>query len=52
MFSWLHPFLAVVLITCMHNFMTRLADGLGVNVDDKFVKAIDSWVTGPLDNGL
>jgi alkylhydroperoxidase family enzyme len=39
--------LAVVLITCMYNFMTRLADGLGVSVDDKYLKAIDSWVTGP-----
>ncbi len=40
--------LAVVLITCNFNFMTRLADGLGVEVDphtqryaDKFMRPAD-----------
>ena len=38
---------SVCLITCNFNFMTRLADGLGVQVDDGRQEAIERWLTGP-----
>ena len=39
--------LSVVLITCNFNFMTRLADGLGVEVDDGRQEAAERWLKGP-----
>ena len=39
--------LSTVLITCTFNFMTRLADGLGVDVTDERQKMVESWVAGP-----
>ena len=39
--------LSVVLITCNFNFMTRLADGLGVEFPDNGQKSIEGWLTGP-----
>ena len=39
--------LSVVLITCVFNFMTRLADGLGVELDARRQEAIEAWLTGP-----
>ena len=39
--------LSVVLITCLFNFMTRLADGLGVEFPARNQKAIERWLTGP-----
>ena len=39
--------LSVVLITCNFNFMTRLADGLGVKVDDGRQEAVERWLSGP-----
>ncbi len=39
--------LSVVLITCLFNFMTRLAEGLGVEVPPERQKAIEQWLTGP-----
>ena len=39
--------LAVVLIACMFNFMTRLADGLGVEVSPRTQDFIAQWLTGP-----
>ena len=39
--------LSVVGITCLFNFMNRLADGLGVDIDADRQKAMDRWVTGP-----
>ena len=39
--------LSVCLITCNFNFMTRLADGLGVQLDDGRQEAIERWLTGP-----
>ena len=38
--------LAVVLITCVFNFMTRLADGLGVEVPPGRQEAHERWLTG------
>ena len=39
--------LSVVLITCVFNFMTRLADGLGVEFPQRMQKAIEGWLTSP-----
>ena len=39
--------LSTVLITCNFNFMTRLADGLGVEVPDSHQKYVEGWLTGP-----
>ncbi|MCH7712898.1 MAG: hypothetical protein IIC99_04665 [Chloroflexi bacterium] len=38
--------LSVVLITCVFNFMTRLADGLGVEVPPGRQEAHERWLTG------
>ena len=39
--------LSVVLITCVFNFMTRLADGLGVEFPQPRQEAIRGWLKGP-----
>ena len=39
--------LSVVLITCHFNFMTRLADGLGVELDKGMEEWVMGWLTGP-----
>ena len=39
--------LSVVGITCLFNFMNRLADGLGVDIGAQRQEAMDRWVTGP-----
>ena len=39
--------LSVVLITCVFNFMTRLADGLGVEFSSERQRNIESWLSGP-----
>ncbi|MCH7653336.1 MAG: hypothetical protein IIB14_06620 [Chloroflexi bacterium] len=39
--------LSVVLITCNFNFMTRLADGLGVDIPDAHQKSVEGWIKGP-----
>ena len=39
--------LSVVLITCTFNLMTRLADGLGVQVPEGRQEAHERWLTGP-----
>ena len=38
--------LSVVLITCVFNFMTRLADGLNVEVPEERRQAHERWLTG------
>ena len=40
--------LSVVLITCNFNFMTRLADALGVQVDEGRQEAAERWLKGPV----
>ena len=42
-----HEVLSIVLITCLVNFMNRLADCLGVDVPPGYQKAMESWLTGP-----
>ena len=39
--------LSVVLITCNFNFMTRLADGLGVEPAAGRQEALEQWLIGP-----
>ena len=39
--------LSTVLITCVFNFMTRLADGLGVEFPAENQEGIEAWLTGP-----
>lgn len=39
--------LSIVLLTCLFNFMNRLADGLGVDVPAEYQKAAERWLTGP-----
>ena len=39
--------LSVVGITCLFNFMNRLADGLGVDIEAERQQAMNGWVTGP-----
>ena len=39
--------LSVVLITCLYNFATRVAQGLGVEFPHKDHEAIEEWLTGP-----
>ncbi len=40
--------LSTVLITCNFNFMTRLADGLGVELDAGKQETAEGWLTGPV----
>ncbi len=37
--------LSTVLITCVFNFMTRLADGLGVELQENRVEAAKRWMS-------
>ena len=37
--------LSTVLITCVFNFMTRLADGLGVEIQENRVEAAKRWMS-------
>ena len=39
--------LSVVLISCHYNFLTRLADGLGVELEAGVQEEVLSWLTGP-----
>ena len=36
--------LSVVLIACTFNFMTRLADGLGVDIEPRKAAAVGEWL--------
>jgi len=38
--------LSIVLLTCLFNFMDRLADGLGVDVPGEYQKAAECWLSG------
>ena len=42
--------LSVVGITCVFNFMTRLADGLGVELDRGRQEAAERWLADPVKN--
>ena len=39
--------LSVVLITCLYNFATRVAQGLGVEFPHQDQEAIEKWLVGP-----
>jgi uncharacterized peroxidase-related enzyme len=38
--------LSIVLVTCLANFMNRLADGLGVDVPPSYQRAVEQWLAG------
>ena len=39
--------LAVVLIVCYYSFLTRIADGLGIDIEPGIAEEVQSWLTGP-----
>ena len=39
--------LSVVLITCLYNFATRVAQGLGVEFPRQDREAVEKWLVGP-----
>jgi uncharacterized peroxidase-related enzyme len=38
---------SVVMLTCLFNFMNRVASSLGVEVPSNFQRAVEDWLTGP-----
>ena len=38
---------SVVMVTCLFNFMNRVASSLGVEVPSNFQYAVEDWLTGP-----
>ena len=38
---------SVVLVTCLFNFMNRVASSLGVEVPISFQRSVEGWLTGP-----
>ena len=38
---------SIILITCLSNFMNRLAIGFGVEVPPGYRKVVESWLSGP-----
>ena len=38
---------SVVLVTCLFNFMNRVASSLGVEVPSSFQGSVEGWLTGP-----
>ena len=39
--------LSIVLITCLFNFMDRVASSLGVEIPSNFQRVVENWLTGP-----
>ena len=39
--------LSIILVTCLVNFMNRLADSLGIDIPPSYQKAVEQWLTGP-----
>ena len=39
--------LSIILVTCLVNFMNRLADSLGIDIPPSYQKAVEKWLTGP-----
>lgn len=42
-----HQVLSIVLITCLFNFMARVANALGVDVPPGYQAAVEGWLSGP-----
>ncbi len=38
---------SIVLVTCLFNFMNRIANSLGVAVPEPFARSVERWLTGP-----
>lgn len=39
--------LSIILVTCLVNFMNRLADSLGIDIPASYQTAIEKWLVGP-----
>jgi len=39
--------LSITLVTCLYNFMTRLADGLGVEFQERGQELVKGWLQSP-----
>jgi uncharacterized peroxidase-related enzyme len=39
--------LSIVLVTCLFNFMNRVASSLGVEIPGNFQRVVKNWLTGP-----
>ena len=39
--------LSVVLVVCKFNLLTRIANGLGVELSEGFQSVVEKWVVGP-----
>ncbi len=39
--------LSIILVTCLVNFMNRLADSLGIDIPPSYQKSVEKWLTGP-----
>jgi alkylhydroperoxidase family enzyme len=39
--------LSITLVTCLYNFMTRLADGLGVEFPERGQELVKGWLQSP-----
>jgi len=39
--------LSITLVTCLYNFMTRIADGLGVEFPERGQKFVKGWLQSP-----
>ena len=39
--------LSIILVTCLVNFMNRLADSLGIDIPASYQKAVEKWLNGP-----
>ena len=39
--------LSVLMVTCLFNFMNRVASSLGVEVPSSFQRTVEGWLTGP-----
>jgi len=39
--------LSITLVTCLYNFMTRLADGLGVEFPEGGQELVKGWLQSP-----
>lgn len=38
---------SIVLVTCLFNFMNRIANSLGIDVPRPFARSVGKWLTGP-----
>ena len=39
--------LSLVLVVCKFNLLTRIANGLGVELSEGFQSVVEKWIVGP-----